>query len=179
MVSDEKVLKMINKPATGRYKRVIGYIIALFVGYCIGVARGQSKEDILSYVKDVNRWYNVPSYIIPAIIQIESDFDQSAVSYKDAYGVMQVTRPAYEDYIKANPKTHQSWISNFDVVKNDYKANIAVGSWYLVKRCYRKHRNWIRAITAYNYGPWNDDYTFGYYNRYLATVKKNENLSKM
>ena len=134
-------------------------------------AYGQSAVEIDNYCHDVAEYYGIPYEILPAIIRVESDYLQSAVSHKDAYGLMQVRQPAYIDYSNRNPVSCKRWISNYSIVKSDWKANISVGAWYLVKICYEPRTNWKFAITAYNYGVNHTKKLEHYYNKVKKEMK--------
>jgi soluble lytic murein transglycosylase len=144
---------------------IIMVLMLILVSYSI------PYKDICAYSKKVANYYKVPHEIVLAVIKAESNFKQDAVSPKQAYGLMQVTRQCYEHYRDKNPKTCSTWITNFDVIKNNWKANINTGIWYL-KTCYKKHQNWKDAITAFFWGIDNKKKTY----RYYATVVKKSNL---
>lgn len=131
-----------------------------------------SYSNIYTYSKRVAKNYKIPHEIVLAVIRAESDFNQEAVSYKNAYGLMQITSIAYKHFTWKNPKTTKNWISNFDVIKKDWRANISVGTWLLKRVCYAKHGNWKDAITSFFWGVNHPKPTYKYY----ATVVRKSNL---
>jgi soluble lytic murein transglycosylase-like protein len=123
------------------------------------------KQKINTYANAVSDYYNIPREITRAIIIAESDYDTNAVSYKNAYCVMQVTEPAYDDYKRLNPNTPYT---NFNMIKTDYKGSIAVGCWYLKRWCYKYTGNWKDAITSYFWGLSHQKKTLVYYNNVIS-----------
>lgn len=123
-----------------------------------------------NYIKQCSEFYQIPEELIKAIITVESSWDQNAISHKNAYGLMQITEPAYNHYRKLNPKWSKVWISNFDVVKKDWKANINVGCWYLKQVCYEFTGNWKCAITAYFWGLGNEKATDVYFEKVMLAI---------
>ncbi len=87
--------------------------------------------------------YGVDSALIFAVIKVESEFDESAVSGKGAYGLMQITKNTAE-YI-AKLKNEKS----YDIL--DAKINIDFGTFYL-KYLMEKFGSIETAIYAYNAG---------------------------
>ena len=134
--------------------RIIFFLVSFL--YC------QSKTDILNYCNQISLKFDIPIEILPAIISVESSFNQNAVSVKGAVGLMQIMECAFLDFKKFN---HNSWITNYQVIKDSWKANIYVGAWYLKKVCYKQKQNWKDAITAYFWGPWNIKVTENYYRK--------------
>jgi soluble lytic murein transglycosylase-like protein len=119
--------------------------------------------NIIAFCFLMESYYNIQEGTLPAMIKVESEFKQSAISYKGAYGILQVTEGAFIDYIKYNPN---GLVSNFQQVKDCWKANINVGSWYLKNICYREKGNWKDAISAYFWGPYQTNkITYKYYNK--------------
>ena len=60
----------------------------------------QTIEEIIDYSESIAKICGIPPNLLPAVIQIESDFQVDAVSHKEAYGLMQVTYAAYCDFKK-------------------------------------------------------------------------------
>lgn len=121
-----------------------------------------TKAEIKNFADRVSDYYEIDRELVRAIIQVESQYKITAKSKKDAFGVMQVTKPCYNDYLRCNPNTPYT---NFEMVKYNYKANISVGVWYLKRICYAQTRRWKPAITAYFWGPWHESPTLVYYNK--------------
>lgn len=100
--------------------------------------------------------YDVPEAIIYAVIKIESDFNENAVSSAGAIGLMQIMPSTFE------------WLTN-DVLKenltkdflNDPNVNIKYGV-AMLSRLYKYYGNWKTVLAAYNAGmgnvnKWLDD----------------------
>ena len=94
--------------------------------------------------------YNVPAYIILAVIEVESEFDPAATSSAGACGLMQMT-----------PKTF-SWLSSSEHLDENLSAlelfdpevSIRYGTYYL-RYLFTRFRNWDTALAAYNGGEGN------------------------
>ena len=90
--------------------------------------------------------YGVPESKIYAVIKVESNFDGSSVSGKDAYGLMQLTVETYKD---------MSGLSDAEAAKKLPKLsdaeNIAMGTKYLAW-LYSRLENWDTVYAAYNAG---------------------------
>ena len=168
----KKILNEINRPKSKKSPIIIIlYIWLAFIsGFMTGRLSGQTRAEVLKYVDTINQWYDIPEYILPAMIMIESSFNQQAVSHKGAVGLLQVTVPAYEDYSNRNPVIVSDWITNFEVLKTDWKANLCVGAWYLVKVCHVERQTWKGAISSYFWGAYNTNINF-YDNIYLTKVE--------
>ena len=153
---------------TGNFYFIIAnaaLIILIFSILLAKTCQAQTKSEINGYCHLVSIYYKMPVEILPAIISVESSYNKNAVSDKGAHGLMQIMPCAYQDYSNRNPKNTKRWISNYTVVKTDWKANISVGAWYLRKVCYGASKSWKEAITAYFYGPWNTNITMNYYEK--------------
>ena len=108
-------------------------------------------SNILAFTLLISKHYDIPPEILPAIIRVESSYNQDAVSHLGAVGLMQVMPGAYEDYKRLNPNGK---VSNYTQIIICWKANINVGAWYLKRVCYKNKGNWKDAITAYFWGAW-------------------------
>ena len=161
----DKILRKINyRP---NYTRLI-IICMIIISFLAGRLLAESRAVINEYTDKVSAFYNIPPEILPAIIMAESSYRiNPPYAGRGAYGIMQVTRGAYKDYYKLNPNTY---ITNYQIVKTDWRANIAVGAWYLKYRCYKKAGNWKGAITKYFWGPWNNDTTMVYYRKVKQAI---------
>ena len=58
------------------------------------------KLDYEQYVEKYSEEYNVDKYLVFAIIKAESNFEPTAVSHKEAKGLMQLMYPTAEDVAK-------------------------------------------------------------------------------
>ena len=158
--------KVTVKASTGHYGKnakkspVSGQLILLLVLIALVVFVAVFSEDILlsaeqkaypqKYSLYVNKYaekYEVPQYMVYAVIRTESGFDSSAVSAVGAIGLMQLM-----------PDTFR-WISD-DLLRErlassmayDPETNIRYGT-YLLKRLYDRYGDWNAALAAYNAGP--------------------------
>ena len=90
--------------------------------------------------------YGVPESKIYAVIKIESNFDSSSVSGKDAYGLMQLTAETYKD---------MSGLSEAEAAEKLPKLsdaeNIMVGAKYL-SWLHSRLESWDTVYAAYNAG---------------------------
>lgn len=96
--------------------------------------------------------YGVDPYLIFAVIKVESNFNNNAVSSRDAIGLMQIL-----------PQTG-NWIAEKIGIKDykenllfDPKYNIQMGTWYLAYLLKNFDGNLQLAIAAYNGGCGNVD----------------------
>ncbi|MFT9486245.1 lytic transglycosylase domain-containing protein [Tepidibacillus infernus] len=101
-----------------------------------------SKTDFEDIIDEVSQKYQVPSELVKAVIQVESNFDPNAVSKVGAMGLMQLM-----------PKTAES-LGVQDPF--DPKENIEGGVKYL-RQLLDKYQNTKLALAAYNAGPGNVD----------------------
>lgn len=108
---------------------------------------GAYPQTYSMYVTKYAEKYNVPQYMIYAVIRTESKFDSNAVSGVGAVGLMQLM-----------PETF-TWISN-DLLGErlpasmayDPETNIRYGT-YLLSRLYSRYGDWNATLAAYNAGP--------------------------
>lgn len=94
--------------------------------------------------------YNVPSYLVLAVIEVESEFDPAATSSAGACGLMQMT-----------PKTFAWLTSSEHLGENltpdelfDPEVSIRYGTYYL-KYLFTCFHNWDTVLAAYNGGEGN------------------------
>jgi soluble lytic murein transglycosylase len=125
-----------------------------------------SITNILKLCYILSSYYEIPPEILPAMIRVESDFKQTAVSHKGAVGLMQITEPAFNCFVRANPK-HR--IKHFSQMKTSWEDNIRVGAWYLKRRCYQG--DWKDAISSYFWGINSTRKTDTYYNKVKEAQK--------
>ena len=117
------------------------------------------------YIKKYSDFYDFNWYLIAAQAYKESKFDQSLVSNRGAYGVMQI-----------KPSTAQSKYVQIPNIKTDLESNIHAGIRYLAhlrdqyydKPEYSEEDQMNFALAAYNAGPGRI--------RQLQRLAKRENL---
>jgi soluble lytic murein transglycosylase-like protein len=124
--------KLIVVPISSKYEIKVPKKISYFSI----LAKDSGLERI---VKDASLKYNIDIYLIYAIIKVESDFNQFAVSYKGAKGLMQIM-----------PKTAQEVgiINIFDI-----KENVFGGTKYISILMKRFNNDLDLVLAAYNSGP--------------------------
>jgi soluble lytic murein transglycosylase len=100
--------------------------------------------------------YSVPKELVFAVIKVESDFDENAVSSANAVGLMQMMPETFEWLTKDILREHLSAGMLYDP-----ETNIKYGTYYL-SRLYNRFGDWDTALAAYNGGEgrvsdWLDD----------------------
>ena len=160
--------KLLNSKKFKRAEKI--FLITFFIYFFFCIIRcfaNPPKEEVDKFAVAVAEYLAIPVEIIPAMIRVESDYIQNTNSEKGAFGIMQVTKLAFDDYLRFNPNTPYT---NFNILKTNWKANIAVGCCYLKQVCYTYGgQNWKGAITSYFWGAWHTNTT----ETYLKKVKKN------
>ncbi len=122
-------------------------VAALVIGFgydgiMTAVERASHPQKYSDEVTAASERYGVPTEYIYAVIKVESDFDPSAESRADAYGLMQITAAAYED-MTGETATPERML--------DTERNIDVGVKYLAY-LYAMFGDMDTAIAAYNGG---------------------------
>ena len=103
------------------------------------------KLEYSKYVKKYAKEYDVDKYLIFAIIKAESNFDQDAVSHREAKGLMQLMYSTAEEIAKkVNVDLNEENILEPDV-------NINLGTKY-ISMLIQKYGNINLALAAYNAG---------------------------
>lgn len=95
---------------------------------------------------------NIDPYLILSIIKVESNFNEYAVSSKQAKGLMQI--------MDATAAQINSSVKATDNIENDIytaKVNISIGSKYFSNLISKYDGNYYVAICAYNAGLGNVD----------------------
>lgn len=108
------------------------------------------KTDYSTYVEKYAEEYNVDKYLIYAIIKAESNFDENAVSNKEAKGLMQLMYSTAEEIAEKIDLN----ITEESVMEPD--ININLGTKY-ISILIQKYENVGLALTAYNAGSGNVD----------------------
>lgn len=108
------------------------------------------KQEYTEYVKKYSKEYNVDEYLIYAIIKAESNFNQEAVSHREAKGLMQLMYSTAEDI----DKRVDIEINEENILEPD--ININLGTKY-ISMLIQKYDNVNLALAAYNAGSGNVD----------------------
>ena len=108
------------------------------------------KQEYTEYVKKYAKEYDVDEYLIYAIIKAESNFNQDAVSHRNAKGLMQLMYSTAEDIAKRIDIE----INEENVLEPD--ININLGTKY-ISMLIQKYNNINLALAAYNAGSGNVD----------------------
>ena len=108
------------------------------------------KLEYSEYVEKYAKEYDVDKYLIFAIIKAESNFDQDAVSHREAKGLMQLMYSTAEEIAKkVNVDLNEENILEPDI-------NINLGTKY-ISMLIQKYGNINLALAAYNAGSGNVD----------------------
>lgn len=98
--------------------------------------------------------YNVDDNLIYSVIKAESNFDENAVSNKNALGLMQIMEDTAKDIAKKNNIKVDENNARQDIL--DINNNINIGTKYLATLL-EKYQNTELALAAYNAGTGNVD----------------------
>ncbi len=105
------------------------------------------REIVSQYASE----YNVPEYIIFAVIKVESDFDPLAESSKGARGLMQMMPSTFE-WLTGDEHLQEN-LNKKSLNKPD--VSIRYGTYYLCYLYRKFDYNWNTALAAYNAGEGN------------------------
>ena len=108
------------------------------------------KKEYSEYVSKYSQAYNVDENLIYALIKAESNFDEEAVSLKDAKGLMQLMYSTAEDVAKKNSIN----LTKENILDPD--ININIGTKY-ISTLLEKYNCTEIALAAYNAGSGNVD----------------------
>ena len=108
------------------------------------------KLDYEQYVEKYSKEYDVDKYLIFAIIKAESNFDDKAVSHKEAKGLMQLM------YSTAQDVAEKIEIDLNEENILEPEININLGTKY-ISMLIQKYENINLALAAYNAGSGNVD----------------------
>ena len=139
-------------------KKLIQIIIIVFIfTIIISIFTENAKSFLIKliykigyseYVEEFAEKYNVEKELIYAIIKVESNFDENAVSKSNAKGLMQImTATAQEIAEKYGINLTEENIT-------DPKINIEIGTIY-ISQLLEKYNNKQVALAAYNAGQGN------------------------
>jgi soluble lytic murein transglycosylase len=132
--------------------------------------------------------YDINPYLVAAIIRAESNFDEKAVSHREAYGLMQIM-PETGMWIAESMK-----MKDFKVEElHDADVNISMGCWYINSLNNEFNGDIELVLAAYNGGRGNvqkwlknkeysqdgktlDNIPFEETDKYVKKVKTNYNI---
>ena len=140
-------------------KRSLTMLIVISIALIIGIGinflwsfidRQNYPQKFKDEVSLYSEKYDVPEYVIYAVIRIESKFDPEAVSRSGALGLMQMLPPTFE-WLTGDE--HLAEHLEFSALK-DPNVSIRYGTYYL-KYLYDKFQKWDIVFAAYNWGEGN------------------------
>lgn len=129
-------------------------LILIVIVIFIGLFRNEILKAFypLKYVQNIEKYaksYNVEESLILAVIKAESNFNEKAVSHREAIGLMQIMEDTAIDVAEKY---------NIEINKNNAKEevldidnNINIGTKYL-EMLLEKYQNVELAVAAYNAG---------------------------
>lgn len=128
-------------------------VVSILFGVLYDLIAGATEKktyprDYEPFVVKYSAEYGVPEKIVYAVIKVESNFNQNAVSSAPAFGLMQLTEETFE-WVSGKLKEKPSAFAIYDP-----STNIRYGVWYL-SYLYGRFDNWDVAFAAYNAGPGN------------------------
>ncbi len=167
-------------------------VVVLAFGGAVFTVRRLYPVKYIEYINECADSYGLDAYLVMSIIKAESNFEDSAVSHKNASGLMQITKGT------ANWIAQQLGVEDFSYERDIQNAeiNINMGTFY-VSYLIEMYDGCLEcALAAYNAGPnnvnkWllNTDYSkdgknldkipFPETERYLDKVKNNYKVYKL
>ncbi len=143
-------MKKLKRPLIILAIIAVAVLIAIFADMGLAALQGAlHPSDYSEYIEKYSSLYGIPSYIVYAVIDVESNFDPLASS-GEAYGLMQMT-----------PKTFHWLTSNEHLGENLYSSqlfdpevSIRYGCYYL-RYLYNRFKVWDTVLAAYNGGEGN------------------------
>ncbi len=131
-------------------------LIAILAGFAVdliwgAIEKGTHPDNYSEYVEKYASEYNIPEYVVYAVIKVESDFDADAESSAGARGLMQIMPETFEwltgdEHLGENLHKRELF---------DAEVNIRYGTYYLNYLYQKFDRNWNTAFAAYNGGEGN------------------------
>ena len=98
--------------------------------------------ELLDHIQGLSADYEIPVELVLAVIEIESSFNEKAVSSVGAKGLMQII-----------PKYHTDRMNRLKCTDLfDPKQNVTVGVDFLAELIEKNNGNLNKALTAYNFG---------------------------
>lgn len=111
------------------------------------IARKIYPAGYMDYIRTYSAMYQVDPYLVLSVIKAESNFNENAVSQKNAAGLMQVIEPTADWLAKRMGLTDFS----YENIK-DPKLNIQIGCYYISYLLDLYDGNTATALAAYNAG---------------------------
>ena len=139
--------------------RPVAVILIIAISFLAGFAangvvnrieKAQHPDDYREIVEKYATQYNVPAYIVFAIIDTESNFDENANSSAGAMGLMQMMPSTFEWLTSADHLGENLLSDNL----YDPEVSIRYGTYYL-RYLFEKFYNWNTVFAAYNAGEGN------------------------
>ncbi len=125
-------------------------LLSFLISTGISLVKGiMHPREYTEQVEKYSAEYNIPDYIVYAIIDVESNFDPLASSGK-AYGLMQMT-PATFRWLSSNEHLGDNL---YTTSLFDPDISIRYGCYYL-RYLFDKFQNWETVFAAYNAGEGN------------------------
>ena len=127
--------------------------LALAILLDMGISFLEKRAHPLEYSEYVEQYsseYNIPEYIVYAIIKVESDFDPKAMSSSGALGLMQMM-PSTFKWLTSSEHLAE-YLSTAELYEPS--VNIRYGCYYL-HYLFEKFQNWDTVFAAYNGGEGN------------------------
>ncbi len=129
------------------FEIIISILLCVILIFLIFANCSKTKK-YLSVVRITSAKFSVETSLILAVIKVESNFNEKAVSNKGALGLMQVTENTFE-YVCTLYNLDYTLEDTFDVT-----ANITVGTAYL-NYLFKKFKTEKEVLAAYNAGEGN------------------------
>lgn len=125
----------------------VAFVLGLLASAAVNALKVSHKE----IIDDVSESYGVDRHLIYALIKAESGFDESAVSPKEAVGLMQITK---ETAVWCAEKMGDATLAER---VSEPEVNIKMGCFYLDYLLKRYSSSETAALAAYNAGAGNAD----------------------
>lgn len=118
--------------------------------------------EIIEY--EAGQYSNVTPNLVDAIIRVESQYVETAISDKDCKGLMQISQACMDHY----NKVFKTEYTQADIFKP--KVNVKIGAWY-ISYCIDLKNSLPKGLTAYNWGPWHTNTKPGYSRLVLSKIR--------
>ena len=136
-----------------KFKRILTILIALLIayfGFMFVIKKYVFPYKYSEYVNKYSEEYELDPYLVLAVIKTESNFDENAVSIKEAKGLMQIMDSTGEWVAK------ELNINNFNAsMMFEPEINIRMGCWYLKNLEEEFDEKMDLVLAAYNGGSGN------------------------